>query len=63
MLAIQCFSNTNERIRHKRHFNNFSKHNILYQKQFGFQNGHATEDVIMQLLDKTNDHSENIVLP
>ena len=43
----------------KRLFNHLPEHNLLYQKQFGFQQGHSTEHAIIQLIDQINDKSEN----
>ena len=40
-------------------FNHLSEHNILYQKQFRFKQGHSTENAIMQLIDQINDKVEN----
>ena len=40
-------------------FNNLSEHNLLYQKQFGFQQGHLMEHAIMQPIDQTHDKFEN----
>ena len=40
-------------------FNNLLEHNLLYQKQFGFQRGHSTEHAIMQLINQNNDKFEN----
>ena len=59
MFVIPYFSNTIDRIMFKRLFNHLSKHNMLYQKQFGFQNGHSNENAIIQLIDKINDNFEN----
>ena len=44
---------------YKRLFNHLSEHNLLYQKQFGFQQGHSTKHVIMQLIDEIIDKFEN----
>ena len=35
------------------------KNNILYSKQFGFQEGHSTEHAIIQLIDQINSNFEN----
>ena len=40
-------------------FNHLFEHNLLYQKQFDFQEGHPTEHAIMQLIDQINDRIEN----
>ena len=34
------------------------ENNILYEKQFGFQSGYYTNDVIVQLVDKIFDSFE-----
>ena len=44
---------------YKRLSNHLSEHNLLYQKQFGFQQGHATEHAIMQLKNQINDKLKN----
>ena len=44
---------------YKRLFNHLSEHNLLYQKQFGFQQGHSTKHAIMQLIDEIIDKFEN----
>ena len=44
---------------HKKLFNHLSEHNLLYQKQFGFQQSHSTEHAIMQLIDQINDKLKN----
>ena len=43
---------------YKRLFNYLSEHNLLYQKQFGFQQGQSTEHAVMQLIDQINDKLE-----
>ena len=47
---------------YKRLLNHLSEHNLLYQKQFGFQQGHSMEHAIMQLIDQINEKFKNIVL-
>ena len=44
---------------HKKLFNHLSEHNLLNQKQFGFQQGHSTEHAIMLLIDQINGTFEN----
>ena len=44
---------------HKILFNHLSEHNLVYQKQFGFQQGHSTEHAVMQLIDQINDKFES----
>ena len=47
---LPCFSKLLERIMYNRLYNN-----ILYQKQFGFQNAHSTEHAILQLVNQITD--------
>ena len=49
--VLSCFSKILEKIMYKRLFNHLSEHNLLYHKQFGFQQGYSTEHAIMQLID------------
>ena len=37
----------------------FSINYLLYQKQFGFQEGHSTEHALMQLITRINQALEN----
>ena len=37
----------------------FSINYLLYQKQFGFQQGHSTEHALMQLITRINQALEN----
>ena len=60
--VLSC-SKTPEKIMYKRLFNHLSEHNLLYQKQFGFQQGHSTEHAVMQLIDQINDTFENNCTP
>ena len=41
------------------HLYDLSKHNVLYRKQFGFQESLSTEYAIMQLTDRINNNLEN----
>ena len=54
--VLSCFSKILEKIMYKTFQ---SEHNLLYQKQFGFQQGHSTEHAIMQLVDQINDTFQN----
>ena len=56
--VLSCFSKKFEKIMYKRLFNHVSEHNLLYHKQFCFQQGHSTDHAIMQLIDQ-NDKFEN----
>ena len=44
---------------HKRFFDHLSEQNLLYQKQFDFQQGQSVKNAIMQLIDQINDKFEN----
>ena len=35
------------------------KNNILYSKQFGFQNNHSTDHVVVQLVEQITESYEN----
>ena len=52
--VLPVFSKNLERIMYNRISTYLSKHNLLYKKQFGFQNNHSTNQEILQL---TNDIS------
>ena len=56
---LPCFSKILEKIMCKRPFNHLSEHNLLYQKQFGFQQGHSMEHATIQLIDQINDKFSN----
>ena len=56
--VLPCFSKILERIMYKRLYNHLLNQNILYRKQFGFQQGHSTEHAILQLIDQINDNFE-----
>ena len=43
---------------YNRLFKYFKTNNILYSKQFGFQEGHSTEHAIIQLIDQINNGFE-----
>ena len=51
---LPCFSKIFERIMYKRLYNHLLNQNILYRKQFGFQQGHSTEHAILLLIDQIN---------
>ena len=55
--VLSC-SKTLEKIMYKRLFNHLSEHNLLYQKQFGFNQVHSMGHAIMQLIDQINDTFE-----
>ena len=43
---------------YNRLFKYLTTNEILYKKQFGFQEGHSTEHAIMQLIDNINNSCE-----
>ena len=47
ILVLQCFSKTLERIASNQLYEHLNSNNILYEKEFGFQKGHATEHAIL----------------
>ena len=55
--VLPCFSKILERIMHNRCYDFLTKNNILYKKQYGFRNKHAT---YMAVLDFVKDISEAI---
>ena len=55
---LPCFSKILERIMYNRLFKYLTTNEILYKKQFGFQEGHSTEHAIMQLIDNINNSCE-----
>ena len=59
---LPCFSKI-ERIMYNRLFNYLATNEILYKKQFGFQERHSTEHVIMQLIDNINNSFEKNHFP
>ena len=56
--VLPCFSKILERIMYNRLFKYLKTNNILYSKQFGFQEGHPTEHAIIQLIDQINNSFE-----
>ena len=52
--VLPCFSKILEKTMHKRPCKHLSGNNILYRKQFDFQQKHSIEHVIMQLVDQMN---------
>ena len=49
---LPCLSKILERIMYNRLYSFLLEHNLLYQKQFGFQNGHSTEHAVIKLVDE-----------
>ena len=54
--VLPCFSKILERIMYNRLFKYLKTNEILYRKQFGFQEGHSTEHAIIQLIDQINNY-------
>ena len=52
--VLPCFSKILERIMYNRLFKYLKTNEILYKKQFGFQEGHSAEHAIIQLIDQIN---------
>ena len=49
---LPCFSKLLERIMHNRLFKYLLENSIIYEKQFGFQTAHSTEDAILLFLNQ-----------
>ena len=59
MTILSCFSKILEKMFYKRLFNYLSEHNLLFQKQFGFQLVQSTQCAIMELIDQINHKFQN----
>ena len=57
--VLPCFSKILERIMYNRLYKYLIENNILYSKQFGFQNGHSTDHAVVQLVDQITESFEN----
>ena len=57
--VLPCFSKILERIMYNRLYKYLIENNILYSKQFGFQNGHSTDHAVVQLVDQIIESFEN----
>ena len=53
--VLPCFSKIIERLMYNRLYKYLTENNILYEKHFGFQSEYSTNDVIVQLVDKSFD--------
>ena len=49
---LSIFSKILEKIMHKRLYNFLEHHDILFQMQFGFRNGHSTEHALISLSER-----------
>ena len=56
---LPCFSKILEHIMYNRLYKYLIENNILYSKQFGFQNGHSTDHTVVQLVDQITESFEN----
>ena len=56
---LPCFSKILEHIMYNRLYKYLIENNILYSKQFGFQNGHSTDHTVVQLVDQIIESFEN----
>ena len=52
--VLPCFSKILEKIMYNRLYKHLSDNNVLYKKQFGFQEKHSTEHAILHLVDQIN---------
>ena len=50
--VLLCFSKILEKIKYNRLYKYLTGNSMLYEKQFGFQEGHSTEHAIVQLVDQ-----------
>ena len=58
--VLPCFSKLLERIMYNRLYNFLREHNLLYDKQFGFQASHSTDHAIIELTNQIyNSFNEN----
>ena len=57
--VLPCFSKILEHIMYNRLYKYLIENNILYSKQFGFQNGHSTDHTVVQLVDQIIESFEN----
>ena len=57
--VLPCFSKILERIIYNRLSSFFSENNILYKKQFGFQEQHSTDHAIVYLVNEILKSFEN----
>ena len=57
--VLPCFSKILEKIMYNRLYKYLTDNNMLYKKQFGFQEGHSTEHAIVQLVDQIRNSFES----
>ena len=56
--VLPCFSKILEKVIYNRLHKHLKENDILYKKQFGFQQNHSTEHAILQLIDQVNNSLE-----
>ena len=56
--VLPCFSKILEKVIYNRLHKHLKENDILYKKQFGFQQNHSTEHAILQLIDQVNNRFE-----
>ena len=56
---LPCFSKVVEKIMYNRPYKYLTDNSILYKKQCGFQEGHSTENAIVQLVDQIRNSIES----
>ena len=52
--VLSCFSKILEKNMYNRLYKHLLNNNILYKKQFGFQENHSTDHAIIQLVEKNH---------
>ena len=57
--VLPCFSKILEKIMNNRVYKYLTDNNMLYKKQFSFQEGHSTEHAIVQLVDQIRNSFES----
>ena len=57
--VLRCFSKTLEHTMYNRLYKYLIENNILYSKQFGFQNSHSTDHAVVQIVDQILEPFEN----
>lgn len=59
--VLPCFSKMLERIMSNKIYKHFADNNILYAKQFGFQEKHSTDHAVLELVNEiTNGFNKNL---
>ena len=58
IFVLCCFSKISEKIMYNHFYKHLLNNNILYKKQFGFQENHSTDHTIIQLVDQISNSFE-----